>query len=227
MSTHIATLARLTGTLLLLFFLAFVLAEGPPNPLRLTASEALYALGMLALYGGLALAWRHPKWGGAVTLGGWLFLAILSGRVPFDWPLALPATVGVLFLLSANAPKRPTPTWAKVLLYGPLPVFVLLCANEMFGNPPLMAVSIGEHTGPCSVPNAAITVASDATVTGTVTGIPIQRARMEPNRSWFGRLLGWRTDYRIRGVLTTGEPLNILLNARSTGLAGTVESPRR
>jgi hypothetical protein len=227
MSTHIATLARLTGTLLLLFFLAFVLAEGPPNPLRLTASEALYAAGMLALYGGLALAWRNAKWGGAVTIGGWLFLAILSGRVPFDWPLALPAAVGVLFLVSANAPKPPTPLWAKALLYGPLPVFVLLCANEMFGNPPLMAVPVGELTGTCSVPSAAITVHSDATVTGTVANVPIQRARIEPNRSWFGRLLGWRTDYRIRGELTTGEPLNILLNAKPTGLTGTVESPRR
>lgn len=97
----------------------------------------------------------------------------------------------------------------------------------MFGNPPLMAVSIAGLAGPCSVPSAAIAVAPDATVTGTVANVPIQRARIEPNRSWFGRLLGWRTDYRIRGVLTTGEQLNILLNAKPTGLTGTVESPRR
>lgn len=113
MSTHIATLARLTGTLLLLFFLAFVLAEGPPNPLRLTPSEALYALGMLALYGGLALAWRNAKWGGALTIGGWLFLAILSRRVPFDWPLALPAAVGVLFLSIGQRAQTPDATVGK------------------------------------------------------------------------------------------------------------------
>ena len=104
---------------------------------------------------------------------------------------------------------------------------MLLCANEMFGNPPLKAVPLAELTGTCSVPSAAITVHPDATVIGTVANVPIQRARLKPNRSWFGRLLGWRTDYRIRGGLTTGKPLNIQLNAKPTGLSGKVESPRR
>ena len=110
---------------------------------------------------------------------------------------------------------------------GPLPLFVLLCANEMFGNPPLMATlerPVAQLAGPCSIPGATLTIHPDATVTGAIRGVAIQSARLTPNRSWFGRLLGWRTDYRIRGSLVNGMPLNVLLNAHAGGLRGTVES---
>lgn len=230
MNTHIATLARLTSALILLFFLAFVVAEGPPNPFRLTASENLYAAGMLALYGGLALAWIKPAWGGACSVAGWLYLGVLSREIPLDWPLAVPAAIGLLFLLTANATKTPAPRWLKVVLYGPLPVFVLLCANEMFGNPPWMATSerpIAELAGAWSGPNAAITITPAGAVTGNLGGVPVQDAQWTPNRSWFGRLLRWRTDYRIRGTLAGGQTVNILLNGEPGHLTGTLDWPGR
>jgi hypothetical protein len=225
MKTILPTFARLAGGLLFLFFAAMVVGEGPPNPLRLTARENLYAVGMLLLYGGLAVAWFRADWGGAMTVGGWVYLALLSWELPLDWPLAAPGIVGAVHAVCAWAGwvkvRRPSLV-VCVLLAG----FVGLCANEMFGNPPLMASGerpLAELAGDWGDGEARLRIDATGVVSGTVGADSIGTARLEPNRSWFGRLLGWRTDYRIRGRLVSGEPINVLLNGGSGGLAGTVE----
>lgn len=147
-----------------------------------------------------------------------------------DWPLSLPAAVGLLHLLTAKAPVTPSPKWLKALIYGPLPVFVLLCAKETFGNPPLMAAAerpIAQLAGTWSAPDDAITISPDSNVSRTVGEATIQSACLTPNRSWFGRLLHRSTDYRIRDALTARQPISMLLNSESARLTGTLEWPGR
>lgn len=225
MKTILPTFARLAGGLLFLFFVAMIVGEGPPNPLELTARESLYGVGMLLLYGGLAVAWFRADWGGGMSVAGWVFLAVLSGKLPLDWPVAAPAFVGLVHLICGwmgwVKVRRP-PLVVCLMLAG----FVALCANEMFGNPPLMATGerpLAEMAGEWEDGEVKLRIDAMGAVNGALGDVSIGTARLEPNRSWFGRLLGWRTDYRIRGVLGSGEAVNMLLNGGNAGLTGTVE----
>lgn len=211
-ASHLRWLARIAGSLLLIFLLAFLIGEGPPAPWRLSSREMLYFAGLAALYGGLTLAWFHPVWGGATSLAGWLWLSVLVGRPAWDAPLSLPALTGLIHLASASAPPF-RPRWVTVLLYGPLPVFVLLAANEIFGNPPLLArpphpaadlAGIWSGPGP-----ATMNVDRYGRLTGQLWQTQID-AQLRPNRSWFGRLLGWRTDYT---ALTAGRHICLIDDA--------------
>lgn len=190
LALHLTWVARITGLLLFLFVLPF--AFGGPGWIqwsRLSGKEQLGLIAFGALYGGLLVAWFQPVWGGALTVGGWI-------AHPVAAPLFLaPMLIGIIHLVFRR-PEGPVPRWLRLVLAGPLPVFVLLSANEILGNPPLMATFPADPTGVWMLdrrcaPPCEIRIDRDRTVTGCVSG------RIEPNRSWFGRLLNWRTDYRI------------------------------
>ncbi len=76
-----------------------------------------------------------------------------------------------------------------------LGLFLLLCANEIFGNPPLTTPDLRPGTelvGTWSSGDKTLTIRSDGTVTGTIVGT------IRYNRTWFGKLMHWRTDYIIQ-----------------------------
>jgi hypothetical protein len=108
-----------------------------------------------------------------------------------------------------------------------LAVFLLLCANEMFGQPPLMTPSLrpsGDLLGTWTATgprNVLLTVHADAAVTGTVGAETITAARITYGRSWFGAILHWNAEYVIRGTLS-GRDLAAPLTARGHGLDGSL-----
>jgi hypothetical protein len=114
-------------------------------------------------------------------------------------------------------------TWVLILA-GSLGLFLLLCANEMFGEPPLMTPSLRAPpdlaTAWRSAPgNVQLYIHTDASVTGTVGAVTIAGARIRNNRSWFGKLLHWRCDYRIDGR-AGGELLFLKLERHTQDLTG-------
>lgn len=223
--------ARIMGSLMVLFILTFVFGEGPPPLLRMTAREQLYALGMCSLFLGLVAAWFREGWGGLLSVLGWAFLAVLARRPAWDLPFSIPAALGLLHLLCWWRLRGPTPppeaaNWAT----GPhartfflsvsafLVAFVLLCANEIFGQPPLMtpagplpAAIVGTWSANLTtvsrqpLPDEILVVFNigpGGSVSGTVGDAALTSGQLLPNRSWFGRLMNWRAPYEIRGALS-------------------------
>jgi hypothetical protein len=230
--------ARIAGTLLLLFFLAFFFGEGPPNLFRTTARDDLLFLAMAALFAGLAVAWKWEGSGGLLSIAGFVLLGILERNfleTPF---LQLPAVIGVVHVacwwgLRATAPP-PGAAWVNpfagkvwriffIAGAAALGIFILLCANEMFGNPPLMTAALhpkpelagtwrARVTGPRGRPlptpiEVVLSIHADASVSGTAGPATLLGGRIFNNRSWFGELMHWRDDYGIEGKLS--EPLRI------------------
>jgi hypothetical protein len=222
-------IARIMGTLMALFFLAFVVGEGPPPLFRLSLQQNLHFLGLTALFVGLLLAWKWQLWAGLIPLVGFVLLVLIeeAGVRPFASGLfLLPAATAVLNLLCwwrlrAGAPTGGL-TWQvprpALLVVGVcVAAFVALCANEVFGNPPLMtpsfrppAAMVGEWRAPLtrvlsepasSALDVVFVIDADGSVTGRVSDAALVNGRMEYNRSWFGKLMNWREDYAIRGRL--------------------------
>ncbi len=223
-------IARIAGTLMVLFLLAFVFGEGPPPFGRMTTRENLLALGMGSLFLGLVVAWFREGWGGLLSVLGWGFFGLVEKKPMWDWPLSIPAALGLLHLVCwwrlrgpapPIEPMSPAARARRRMLYAAvlavLTVFVLLCANEMFGQPPLMAAAgsppaglVGTWTAdlttvsrqplPGGIP-VELTIGADGSVSGTIGGKRLISGRFLQNRSWFGRIMKWRTDYIIRGAL--------------------------
>jgi hypothetical protein len=223
-------IARIGGALMVLFLLAFVFGEGPPRFGKMTTRENLLALGMGSLFLGLIVAWFREGWGGLLSVLGWGFFGLVEKRPMWDWPLSIPAAMGLLHLVcwwrlrGPAPPAEPVSPAARVhrkMLYAAvlavLTVFVLLCANEMLGQPPLMtaagrppAEAVGTWTAevtkvsreplPGGIP-VELTVHADGSVSGTIGGKQLTSGRLMQNRSWFGRMMNWRTEYLIRGTL--------------------------
>jgi hypothetical protein len=224
--------ARIAGTLLFLFFLAFFFGEGPPNVFRATARENVLFLGMAALFVGLVLAWKWEGWGGLLSIAGFMLMVILEPNHLGMPALRPPAVVGMAHLVCwgvLRATPRPEAAWAnpfagkawRILLLtaaAALGIFILLCANETFGNPPLMTAALhpgpglagawrARVTGPLGRPLAtpldlALTIHPDGSVSGTVGPANLLDGRIFNNRSWFGKLMNWRADYGIEGRLS-------------------------
>lgn len=250
--------ARILGTLMVLFVLTFVFGEGPPPLARMTARELFYALGLGSLFLGLIIAWFWEAWGGLLSVLGWGFLAVLAQRPPWDLLFSIPAAMGLLHLLCWWRLRSPVPppepvnsaTRSRVralvlLLSVSLGAFVSLCANEIFGQPPLMtragrppAEMVGTWYAnlttaprrplPDEIP-VVFTIGPDGSVSGTVGAAVLTSGQLVLNRSWFGRLMNWRTDYQIRGALSrvieshggiAGDRFSAPLNPRGSELDG-------
>lgn len=212
--------ARIGGLLLALLFFAFVAGEGLPrhwNAEMLTQFLALF--GMAA---GLLIAWKWEGLGGAITLAAFVLLFVANRHfvVWAGWSLfvTVPAVLGVIHLLcwfvlrGAHAGSLPRAVWAA------LGIFVLLCANEIFGSPPLMTrrPPAPGLVGTWRAPGVVLTIAADGALTGSIDSQPFTAARVEGNRSWFGALMHWRTDYAIRGNFAAESTNGLLVVAGPT-----------
>jgi hypothetical protein len=215
-------IARIMGTLRALFYLSFVVGEGPPPLFRLSLQQNLHFLGLTALFLGLLLAWKWELWGGLIPLAGFVLLVLIEGRRPVLSSLFLvPVAIAILNLpcwwrLRAGPPAGGVawrvPRLALVIVGVCVTAFVVLCANEIFGNPPLMTPSfrpsvamVGEWraTTPTRFAlHVVFVIHSDGSVTGRVGDAEVLSGRMANNRSWFGKLMNWRDDYAIRGRLS-------------------------
>jgi hypothetical protein len=199
---------------MVLFFLAFFFGEGPPHFSALTASEKLQFMAMGVLFLGLAVAWKWEGAGGLLAVAGFAALVAIDSSHLRLWAFDAPAAIAAFHIacwlrLRAGPPEGLVP-WrlSRGTLFGlgaAMAVFLLLCANEMFGQPPLMTPSLHPsanllgtwaQTAPVEV---ELTIHTDASVTGTISGGDITGARIGFGRSWFGRLLHWNADYVIRG----------------------------
>jgi hypothetical protein len=65
--------------------------------------------------------------------------------------------------------------------------------------------------------DAVFTINPDASVSGRIGDATVMNARIIYNRSWFGRLMHWRTDYLI-----VGDRFTAPLTPRGVGLEGTL-----
>jgi len=106
-------------------------------------------------------------------------------------------------------------------------VFILLCANEMFGMPPLMTPAL--HPSPELVGtweanpgsmDTVFTINPDASVSGRIGDATPINGRIIYSRSWFGKLMNWRTDYLIMGNLPRGDRFTAPLTMTGVGLEG-------
>ena len=210
-------MALILGTLMVLFFLAFFFGEGPPHFSELTTIERLQFLAMGALFLGLVVSWKWEGFGGLLAVAGFLALVAISRSHLRLWAFDLPAAFAMVHLvcwwrLRTGAPADLAP-WhlSRNTLLGlgaALALFLFLCANEIFGQPPLMTPAVRPSDNllgtwaAASSTDVVFTVHEDATVTGSIGGIPTKAARITHGRSWFGKLLNWNADYVIRGRLS-------------------------
>lgn len=228
--------ARISGTLMFLLFLAFLFGEGPPHLSRLTTTEHLQALGVGAVFVGLPIAWKWEGLGGLVTVAGFGFLAAISSTYLHLWAFCLPALAGAVHLASWGrlrmvAPAGPVawhmPRSVVVSLLAALAGFLLLCANEIFGQPPLMTSSLrpdsslgGSWHGVGSI-SVEIFIHSDGSVTGTIGETAITDGRIMHGRSWFGRLMHINSPYTVVGEIA-GNRFTVPLQFSGGALDGAV-----
>ena len=217
--------ARILGTLMFLLFLAFFFGEGPPHLSSLTSTERLQFLCIADLFLGLVIAWKWEGLGGLITVAAFSFLVAINANHLRMWALCVPAIVGAMHIASwarlrVGVPARLAP-WhvprsAVISLVAALVVFLLLCANEMFGQPPLMTPTLHPDSGllgawygrgtyvPADNSIAVeFIIHPDGTVTGTVGDATVTASRITYGRSWFGRLLHINSPYRMTGRLSS------------------------
>ena len=213
-----------------LFFLAFFVGEGFPNIFRLPWRESLSVLAISAVVVGLLLAWIWEGLGGAVVLAAIVLMPLIGMRGIGLFLVA--AVIGLLHVVCWWRLRSAAVGWEvprKVLIVVGLAVgvFILLCANEAFGMPPLMTPAlhpppdmVGAWEGNLGSMNAVFTINPDASVSGRIGDATLINGRMIYNRSWFGRLMHWRTDYLIMGRLSRGDRFTAPLTLRGVGLEG-------
>jgi hypothetical protein len=222
LASAFAWIARVIGIVWVLFLLAFLIGEGVPPLSKMPVREVLFLAGIGCLFLGLILAWFREGWGGLLSVAGWVLISILAGRPAWTFFFAAPGLMGVIHLLCwwklrGASPQlgglRPLAQIAGAFVA----VFLLLSANEIFGEPPLMAsaeMGPADFAGSWSahltsvtrkpLPNelvVSLDIRRDGAIKGTV-GDAVFTGHLESNRSWFGRMMHWRTDYLIRGELS-------------------------
>ena len=232
--------ARIAGTLMALFFLAFFVGEGFPNIFRLPWRESLSVLTISAVVAGLLLAWIWEGLGGALVLAA-VGLMPLIGMMRGIGFFLVPAAIGLLHLVCWWRLRSAGVGWEvprKILIVVGLAVavFILLCANEAFGMPPLMTPAfhpppelVGTWEAKRGSMDAVFTINPDASVSGRIGDATLVNGRMIYNRSWFGRFMHWRTDYLIMSKLSrvvrpservAGDGFTAPLTIRGAGLEG-------
>ena len=105
-------LARIAGSLLVLFFLLMVLGYiiEPQGSGKITPSEIPLIAGMIAMLLGLIIAWFREGLGALLTIGGFLYFLAneLIVKQSFNtWILVAYPAVGFLFLLCWWQSRRP------------------------------------------------------------------------------------------------------------------------
>src|ERR1019366_8821958 len=116
----------------------------------------LQFLGIAALFLGLVISWKWEGLGGLVSVAGFTFLVAIDASHLRTWALCVPAVVGAVHIVAWSrlrvgapvglAPWR-LPRSVVISLGAALAVFLLLCANEMFGQPPLMTPTLRPDSG--------------------------------------------------------------------------------
>ena len=191
-----------------LFFLAFLVGEGPPPIFRLGLQQNLQFFGMAGLFAGLLLAWKWEGWGGLLALASFVLLNSIDRRFNSSWFFVAPALIAGLHIvcwwrIAAGPPAAGTAwqvprraLWVVRVLVG---VFVLLCANEIFLNPPLMTPSRppADLAGTWKGKHVEFRIHADGRASWSEYDFS-QEAMVRPNRSWFGNLMHWREPYTAR-----------------------------
>lgn len=220
-------IARIGGALLTLLFLAFLFGEGPPNLAAMTVRERLFSVGIAGVVVGLSLAWKWEGLGGLVTVAGYSLMLVIDPGTISAKLFLMGGALGLLHLAcwwglrsTGSTMRLPAALWAA------LGLFVLLCGNEAFGNPPLMtpewrpaANLVGSwHAEPA---DAAVVflIRPDAAVTGKLGADLFADAHITRNRTWFGRLMHWRTDYLIQGSVS-GQRFSVPLDLTGDSIKG-------
>ena len=227
--------ARIAGTLMALFFLVFFVGEGFPAIFRLPWRESLSVLALTTVAAGLLLAWKWEGLGGAVALAAIVAFTLLIGmRGTRTSILLLPAAIGLLHVACWWSLRSAWVDWAlprRILAVVGLAVvvFVLLSANEMFGMPPLMTPAlhpspdmVGTWEAKLPTMDAVFTINPDASVSGSIGDASLISARIVYNRTWFGRLMHWRTDYLILGKSSRGYRFTAPLMLTGADLEGSL-----
>ena len=224
-------IARITGTLVTLFFLAFIVGEGPPPLWRLNLDQNLQFVGMCGVCAGLIAAWKCEGLGGVLTLVAYALLLIVDRHFNSTWLFGLPALTGLLHILCWSSLKaaRVRSSWGlppfALRVGGAMAgAFILLSANEIFLNPPLMTPTrlsadlvgswVGDVAGGAHV---HLQIVGSAGVYVQIGDLDFH-ATISNNRSWFGNLLNWREPYEIGG-----SGLNGGFSLRDGKLTGLIE----
>jgi len=235
-------IARVAGTLVTLFFLAFLVGEGPPPLWRLSLQQNLQFLGMCGLCTGLITAWKWEGLGGVITMASYGLLLTIDRHFNATWLFAVPAVIGLIHILCwlrlhlvGSRAVSPWNTPRLVLEIGGAltGVFILLSANEIFLNPPLMTPTlhppsnlVGFWRGhlPSGI-TVEVQISENAAVRGQI-GQKLIDARIFNNRSWFGDLMNWREPYMIRGTGLEGG-VSLQGGKLSIGVIETEQNPFR
>jgi hypothetical protein len=175
--------------------------------------------------------------GGAVALVGMaVFMLLIGSWRAASGLLLVPAAIGLLHVVcwwrlrSATGVGWEVPRKVLIVVGLAVVVFILLCANEMFGMPPLMTPAfhpppdmVGTWEAKLPTMDAVFTIHPDASVSGRIGDAAVVNARIGYNRSWFGRLMHWRSDgYLMLGRLSRGDQFTAGLMKRGVGLEGTL-----
>ena len=96
-------LARIIGSLLVVFVVILAMGEGMPNPFTQPAMVQVGFLALALIMTGILAGWRWELAGGVISLAGWcLFVGSVTnfprGLNWFIWILAMP---GFLYVTSA------------------------------------------------------------------------------------------------------------------------------
>jgi hypothetical protein len=87
---------------------------------------------------------------------------------------------------------------------------------------PKLAAAPAELVGSWRDGDVQFAIATDGRVSGAVAQTQLATAQLSRNRSWFGRWLGWRSEYIIRGRLTDSRTVSVPFDARDATLRGAV-----
>jgi hypothetical protein len=217
--------AHAGGALVLLLFAALLVADGPPRLSQLSWREIGIFICWFVLFGGLLTSWKWPAAGGAVAVAAGLAMGLFDVDLLRAWPVQAGIAAGVLHVVCAWAPPVETSRGAKIALAAVAAVALLLFANEMLMMPPLMTTSIempSPFAGTWRADDVEFTMASDGRVAGRIGTTPIGSARLSRNRSWFGRWIGWRSEYIVLGKMADGRTFTMPFNVDGAGLRGSV-----
>jgi hypothetical protein len=228
---------RLTALLLLVFWGAFFVehltewflrGDGRYPPAWVWRQQSFHLVMLVGL--GMMLKWERL---GAVvmTIGTLAFFAAIGFHtlpVIALYNLVPIACFSVYWLArwrlnttgaQANSFLRPQKA-VLVALGATFTAFVVLSANEILGNPPLMTPALqplalagswqakaDAWPGPSEI-EILFTVSADGSVSGKIGDATLASARITRNRTWLGQAINWRTGYIIRGELdgTVGAP---------------------